>query len=354
MQNNPKFRSREKGEITTVQTLKNRVNDYFKTNNIKMNGNWYLYHKTIILLVLAVAHYFFLVLFPFTPMWVKAILCVSSGLVAALIGFNLMHDGGHGSYSKKQWVNELMGYSLNLVGGILFFWKEKHNVTHHTFTNIRNVDKDIEIPFMRIHEEDTRHWYHRYQHYYWVFLYGLSYISWITTQDFEKYFKYFRTMPAKEHFIFWFTKLGYLWVFILYPVWKFGSIALLGYLLFAYVCGLTISIVFQLAHVVPQVAMPVPNSENTIEQKWEIHQVRTTANFATHNKFLYWCLGGLNFQIEHHLFPRISHVHYPQIQKIVKDWCKEFKLPYTHFRSMGRAVQAHIIYLKLMGRKCAF
>ena len=168
--------------------LKNRVHEYFKSSGMKERGNTKLYFKTVILFSTAITTYL-LLLFASLPAWAALPLCVLMGANLAAIGFNVMHDGGHGSYSNKHWVNEIMAYSLNLMGGSSFMWKQKHNVNHHTYTNVEGIDDDIDIqPWIRTNINQPRRWFHRYQHIYWALLYGFTYLIWVFMQDFRKYF----------------------------------------------------------------------------------------------------------------------------------------------------------------------
>ncbi len=339
-------------------SLKDKVDDYFKSNNIKETGNFKLYLKTIILTVSAFSLYTILVFF--TPnVWVSLILCALFGLNLAAIGFNTMHDGAHGSFSTKTWVNELMGYSLNAMGGSVYLWKYKHNINHHSFTNIEGMDDDIDIkPWIRVHEDQKKHWYHRFQHIYWFVLYGITYLLWVFVQDFKKYFTGkvgdlpFRKMDTKEHFIFWITKVVYVGVFMILPIFMVGLIdTIIGYSVIAFVCGFVIAIVFQLAHIVEDATFVAPSSENhKVDIEWAVHQIKTTANFATKSKIVSWFTGGLNFQVEHHLFPRISHIHYPKISELVRETCEQFGVKYLEFPSVLSAVRSHVIHLKHVGR----
>lgn len=339
------------------KALKERVNNYFKENNIPNTGNRKLYIKSSILVTFAIANFITLVFF--TPhIAVSVFLCVLLGFNLAAIGFNIMHDGGHQSFSRSEWLNTISGYSLNMMGGTIYFWKQKHNIAHHTYTNIDGLDHDIDIKFMRIHEEQPRRWYHRFQIFYWILLYGISYIAWVLYQDFEKYFSgkmgikaERKAMPAKEHLIFWLTKVLYVAVYIVLPIVMVGWLpAVLGILITGMACGYSLAIVFQLAHVVESTHFPEPDkSSNKIEQEWAIHQLRTTANFSTKSKVVCWLLGGLNFQVEHHLFPRISHVHYPAINRLVKQTCKDFNVIYLEHKTMGHAFVSHMKHIYRLG-----
>jgi linoleoyl-CoA desaturase len=207
---------------------------------------------------------------------------------------------------------------------------------------------------MRLHPNQPRLGIHRYQHIYWGVLYGISYLAWVFYDDFVKYFRgkiapHMKPMALsiREHIVFWITKLLYVGVFIALPILFLGwAKAIIGYLIVNVVCGLFISIVFQLAHVVEVNEFPI---EKKLEKDWAVHQISTTSNFATSNKLMFWLLGGLNFQIEHHLFPKISHIHYPQISRIVKETCQEFNVAYHEYSTMIEAVISHVMYLRKMG-----
>ncbi len=342
-------------------SLKERIANYFEEKKINQTGNFKLYSKTIILVSALAFLYVFLIFFTPESGWLSVGLCAVMGIVISAIGFNVMHDGAHGSYSTRKWVNESMAHSLNMLGGISFLWKQKHNINHHSYTNVEGMDDDIDIkPFIRIHEGQKRYWFHRYQHIYSFLLYGVMYFFWVFYQDFKKYFSgkittntKLQPLSAWDHLIFWVTKLTYVFVFLLIPVYFVGLADLLiGYAIMMFTTGLFISVVFQLAHIVEHMDFVTPDADNTrIENEWAVHQIKTTTNFATQNKFVSWMLGGLNFQVEHHLFPRISHIHYPAISKIVKQTCREFNVPYSEFPTVRSAVWSHIVYLKKVGRK---
>ena len=339
-------------------TLRKKVDHYFTSNNIKTTGNYKLYLKTLVMLSSAAISYIVLVFF--TPsVWLSLAICALFGMILAGIGFNVMHDGGHGSYSSKKWLNEMMSYSLNLMGGSAYIWKIKHNINHHSYTNIHGMDDDIDIePWIRTNQNQPRYWYHRFQHIYWVILYGTTYVFWIFFQDFKKYFSgkiadtKFRKMDLKGHVVFWGSKIMYVLFFMIIPIYKVGLIdTILGYSVIAFVCGLFISVVFQLAHVIKDTQFPVSSEKSTrIDQEWAVHQLLTTANFSTRSKIISWFTGGLNYQIEHHLFPKISHVHYPKISELVKETCQQFNVNYIEYPTMLAAVRSHVAYLRRIGK----
>ncbi len=354
---NVKFNSSNNGFF---KTLRARTDAYFKDNQISPTGNAELYTKTIILFCVFLFCYITLVFFTPASNLISIALCMLLGFCLAVMGFNIMHDGAHGSYSSSKKVNELMALTLNFMGGNAFLWKQKHNVNHHTYTNVEGIDDDIDVkPMMRMHVDQKKLWIHRFQHIYGLLLYGLTYLSWIFIVDFQKYFtgKASETtrlpkMNLAQHFNFWLSKLIHYTVFLLIPIFQVGVLnTIIGYLLMAIITGVVIAVTFQLAHVVEETQFVAPASGETLqlETEWAVHQISSTANFGTNSRMLNWLLGGLNFQVEHHLFPRISHVHYPNINKIVRETCQEYGVVYHEFPSMFSAFCSHLKHLKKVG-----
>jgi linoleoyl-CoA desaturase len=342
------------------QSLKTAVDDYFTTHKIKKTGDWRLFIKTIILVSVAIATYCLLI---FVPMAGAAAygLCALLGYCMACIGFSVMHDANHGSYSSKPWLNDFLGLSMNFMGASSFFWKQKHNIIHHTYTNVDGIDDDIaKSPIIR--QCETQKWVpaHKVQHLYLLPAYALSSVFWLFSMDFVKYFsrKIYTTdawkMSTKNHIIFWITKILYAIFYMIIPMMLFGFLPWLGgFLIMHAFMGLTMSLVFQLAHVVENTEFESIALDETkhIESAWAEHQIRTTSNFAMNSKIVSWFVGGLNFQIEHHLFPKVSHVHYPAISKIVEQKCKEYNLPYNQYPTLMGAVASHFRIMKYLGKK---
>jgi linoleoyl-CoA desaturase len=338
--------------------LKKRINSYFEQLGKATTGNFSLYLKAFILGVSFIGLYVHLVFY--TPPAILAIFeCILLGCVISAIGFNVMHDGGHGSFSKSKLVNKMAALSLNVLGGNSFIWHNKHNIIHHSYTNVDGVDDDINIqPFMRMSSNQKRLKLHKYQHVYFWGLYAMLYILWIFMLDYNKYFKRkvggvpLKKMSFMDHFNFWFFKVVHAFIFIVLPVYMVGVGAwVIGFLITTVVTGLLISIVFQLAHTVEHTSFPVANIDtNKIENEWAIHQVNTTANFATQSRLVSWLVGGLNFQIEHHLFPKISHIHYPAVSKIVRQACADHGIQYIEYSRVHKAIASHVTYLKHLGR----
>lgn len=338
--------------------LKKRINNYFEEKGKATTGNLALFSKAAILLTGFAVVYIHLVFFTPPALWAVAECVLLSGIVAA-IGFNVMHDGAHGSFSKSKWWNGFAAFSLNILGGSSFMWNMKHNVIHHAYTNVDGVDDDIDIqPWMRMSATQKKYGFHKYQHLYFWVLYALLYILWIFVLDYGKYFKNkIGSMPLKkmtltDHLVFWVFKLFNAFLFVGLPIYLLGFTSwFIGFLVFTLLAGIIISLVFQLAHTVEHTSFPMPDEvTGKLEDEWAVHQIKTTANFATRNRVVSWLVGGLNFQIEHHLFPKISHIHYPAISKIIRQACQEYGITYIEYPKVRYAVASHVAFLRQMGR----
>ncbi|MAN58428.1 MAG: acyl-CoA desaturase [Flavobacteriaceae bacterium] len=340
--------------------LNQRVNGYFRENNISRNANWKLHLKTIIMFSLYLTPYFLLLTLNL-PGWSQILLTIVMGVGMAGVGMNVMHDANHGSYSSKKWINKLLGSSIYILAGNVYNWQVQHNVLHHTYTNIHGHDEDLDAGrIIRFSEHAKWRRFHKFQHYYSIFLYGLLTFNWMLTADFKQTKRYLSKKlsygkmpkPVMQWSVLLITKAIYISIWIIIPLivldiawWK----TLLGFFIMHYTAGLILSIVFQLAHVVEDTIMPLPSETGTMNNTWAIHQLFTTVNFSTNNKIVNWFTGGLNHQVEHHIFPNISHVHYSKIAEIVKQTARECNLPYNEYKTTRKAIIAHFRYLKQMG-----
>jgi linoleoyl-CoA desaturase len=339
--------------------LKKRVNNYFEERNISKTGGWRILVKSIAIITLVISSYIYLVFF--ADSWQS--LLASAFLLAqgfVLVGFNIMHDSVHGSFSKSRVLNKILGYSLDLIGGSQRLWYHKHNVLHHTYTNIAGVDTDLETNgLLRLSPNQKWRPWHRFQVLYALPVYSFLTLSMIVFTDYHKFFSN-RIGPYKmpsptfsEATLFFITKILYFFYTLALPMFFHSVINVIaGFILVHLILGLTMSVVFQLAHTVEENDFPVAQiPENIIENEWAIHQVETTANFSPASRLANWYMGGLNFQIEHHLFAKISHVHYRNISKIVKQTCADFGVNYTSYSSMLTAFLTHLRFLNAMSKK---
>ncbi len=355
-----KFVTRDKTKF--FRTLNKRVNDYFKENHIKKTGNWKLYTKAIIMFALFLIPLIILLTVDM-PNWGRLLLTILIGIGMAGVGMNVMHDANHDSFSSKNWVNKLMGSSIYILAGNVYNWKVQHNVLHHTYTNIQGMDEDIDAGrIIRFSKHAKWLKIHKFQKYYSLFLYGLLTINWAITTDVKQMRSYLKRKlsygkfpnPAKEWSILVISKIVYYSLWIVVPMlvmdvtwWQ----VLIGFFVMHYTAGIILSITFQLAHVMPNTDMPLPDKDGNMDHTWAIHQLFTTSNFAPKNKFVEFYTGGLNHQVEHHIFPHISHVHYNSISKIVRETAKEFNLPYHEYKTLVGAFVEHLKQLSYLGKE---
>lgn len=348
-----------------TSTLNKRVNEYFKNNNVSRHANAEMIIKTVFMFMLYFIPYGLILSGAVTGTAGLIILVAVMALGLAGIGLSVMHDANHGAYSQKNWINTVIGYSLNMVGANAFNWKMQHNVLHHTYTNVHEEDEDISprgILRLTPHSDWKR--VHKYQFIYAWFLYGLMTIVWLFFKDFVRIVRYHKSGLAKKHkaqistewIILIGSKLLYLGYIFAVPL-IFTSLGwwqiILGIIFMHYIAGFILAIIFQPAHVIEGTEFPLPDETNTLENNWAIHQLLTTTNFGNSSRWFSWYVGGLNFQIEHHLFPNICHVHYRKIADIVKNTAGEFGLPYKSARTFAGALAGHARLLKQLGKRPA-
>lgn len=345
-------------------TLRKRVDGYFNERNIKKQGNRKLYIKAAVLLTVYLAPFVLLLTLELSTL-AQLALWALMGFALAGIGMSVMHDANHGAFSKNKTINYLMGHTLNLLGGSVCNWKMQHNVLHHTYTNIVDMDEDIDDKLlMRFCPHSERKGYHRFQFIYVVFFYSILTLYWVTLKDFVQFIQYRRHQKfcedkrshANKLILIFLVKIVYFFVALYLPIAIIGlplGVTIWGFILMQAIAGFILALVFQLAHTVEGTSHPLPNEEGIIENDWAIHQLETTANFARKSKWISWYVGGLNFQVEHHLFPYISHVHYPQIAEIVKATAEEFGVPYLESKTFGAAVKSHFSFLHQLGKPTA-
>jgi len=353
-----RFISLDKSQFYT--TLHNRVDSYFKENNLSKHANAGVVVKTIILLSAYLLPLVFMMLFQPAFGWALA-LWAFMGVAMAGVGMSVMHDANHGAYSANPRINELMGYSLILLGGSINNWKWQHNTLHHTFTNIAHYDDDIaDKPGLRLSPHTEVKSAHRTQWWHAILIYSVVTLYWATAKDFMQFARYRRNGVNKntdaQNRVFLAQiiaiKLFYFFIFVGLPILVGIPVlqVIAGFLLMHFICGIILTIIFQLAHTVEETSFPLPSAQGVIENEWAIHQMNTTVNFSRHNRLLSWYVGGLNYQVEHHLFPKICHVHYPRLANIVERTAAEFNVPYLEHKSFGHALRSHFATLRRFGK----
>jgi linoleoyl-CoA desaturase len=341
------------------EDLKSRVANYFASKGISSKANAAMVVKTFILLSVTFGAYGLILSNRFSP-WQMLGLAFVMGVGMAGIGFGIAHDALHGAYSSRRWVNRFLGYSFELIGANGYMWKLTHNIIHHTYPNIHGLDEDLEVtPLLRLSPHSRLRRFHRFQHLYALATYGLTTLSWVFIKDYRYFLMrdlgpfHGRRHPRSEVATLLAAKVFYYGYTIVLPLlvlkiawWQF----LIGFLVMHLTAGAILGVVFQLAHVVEETEHPSPEPDGTMDTAWMVHQMETTSNFAMSNPILSWYVGGLNFQVEHHLFPKVCSAHYPALSRIVRATAERHGVPYHHHPTLLAAVRSHLRTLKDLGK----
>lgn len=345
-----------------VKELKQQVKNYFEENNISKYGNFSLIAKSVLMSALYVLP--FIALLTGLSSSVPGIILSWSimGFGMAGVGMVLMHDANHGAFSRHKWVNNLLSKSMYFLGGYPANWRYQHNTLHHKYTNIEGYDEDISpVSVLRFSPHKPKYRIHRFQHIYAWFFYALMTISWVIYRDFVQLNRYFDQNDksfSKRSFSYHLidliiAKLIYFGIFLVLPILlnptHWGAI-LTGFFIMHLICGFVLGIIFQTAHVMTSTSFPVADSNDQLENNWTVHQLFTTTNYSPKSKWFSWLIGGLNYQVEHHLFPQISHVHYASLSKFVQTIAQKYDIPYYVEPSFAVALKHHYQMLKVLGK----
>jgi len=335
--------------------MKDRVEAYFAERGLSDKANGTMLVRTAVAMGLTFGCYGLILSGWFSPLLMLG-LAVLMGVGAAGVGFGVTHDALHDAYSHNPRINRLIGYIFDLLGANSYMWKITHNVIHHTYTNIDGIDEDLAVsPMIRLSPRSPWRPIHRVQQWLAFVLYSFSGLFWVWVKD----YKYFlqrdlgpykeKKHPKSEVVLLFVTKVVHIGWMVVVPLivmdvawWQF----VIGYLAMHLTAGLILGVVFQLAHVVEGLEYPVPDSHGQVDDAWMVHQMETTSNFATRNTLLTWYVGGLNYQVEHHLFPRVCSVHYPGIRPIVRAVAAEHGVPYHEQPTLWSAIRSHYRTLK--------
>lgn len=358
--NTPVVKFNIKDQPSFFAELRKRVNGYFKENNISKHANANMVTKTVTMLALYFVPFILMLTGVVENYWLVMGAWLTMGVGMSGIGSSIMHDANHGSYSKNQKINDALGSLITFIGGYKYNWRMQHNVLHHTFTNVDGYDDDIESALFRLSPGQERKKMHKFQVFYAPIFYGLMTVQWSTVKDFAQLKRYRDKNLLKAQKLTYskalrqvvLGKLLYYAIFLVLPLTVMSApwwLTILGFLGMHYVCGLILAMVFQTAHVIEETNFYGVDDEGGVENSWAIHQLRTTANFSRKSKIFSWFIGGLNYQIEHHLFPSICHVHYPKIASIVKETAQEYGIPYYEHKTFAHALKSHFALLHGLG-----
>lgn len=355
-----KFNKQDQPEFYKV--LQKRVNSHFKENNLVKTANFNMKFKTAFMLSLYFLPFILMLSGHITTFGPMLVAWAIMGLGMTGIGLAIMHDANHGSYSKHKIVNEALGFTMNFIGGYHITWKIQHNVLHHSFTNIHEFDEDLDQKMFCMSPCQERKGFHQFQAIYATFLYSLLTFFRYLVKDFQQVHRYHKmdlltgqglTYPlALAQVVFY--KATYLLIMLCLPLLLMDfpwTQILIGFAIMHIICSLISAFVFQLAHVLEETHFYKTDENGSVENNWAIHQLKTTANFSKESSLFSWFIGGLNYQVEHHLFPNICHVHYRQLSPIVKATATEFGLPYQQHDTFWSAMKSHFSLLHQLGQK---
>ncbi len=337
-----------------LNKLKKRVEAHFKERGIAKSGDFRLWIKTALIFALFLFSYGMILSNAFSG-WALLGWYTLLGFAMGLTGFNFCHDVVHGAYFASPKWNRIFSYVFDLNGESSYVWRVSHNYRHHTYTNIPGQDDDInKAILLRLSPTDKIYPFHRFQHIYAIPLYAFTTLNWVLYSDYKWFFEEWKKngIPRKEIVLFFLFKALNLTAFLLFPLYWLSAPAwqvILGFIFMHFSGGSTISLVFQLAHLVEGLEFPRENEEGKITRPWAEHELRTTSDFATDSRFWAFWLGGLNYQVEHHLFPYVSHIHYPDLCPILKRTAEEFNIPYHSKPTLSAAIYSHLITLRELG-----
>jgi linoleoyl-CoA desaturase len=313
--------------------------------------------KAGLIVAVAIAAYWGLVVVSAGLLMALACAAVLVGALTA-VATCVMHDANHGSLTRSPRLNRLIGYSADLLGASSWMWRFTHNNLHHGNANVDGVDSDIsQAPWARLAPTQPWRRRHRFQHIYMWFLYGFLTMKWLAFGDFSNLLRgrvgeqpLARRPRRRDVASMVAGKLFHLtWAIgiplLLHPWWVVATF----YVACAWLVGLTLALIFQLAHCVDNAEFVVAD-EPRRGDAFELHQLRTTVDVDTRIRGLRWLMGGLDHQIEHHLAPRLPHTLYPLLARRLRAVCASRGLPYHVHPTVLAAVRSHGRWLRQMGR----
>ena len=348
-----KFKSKNTSVFFSELILK--VDNYIAAKGGNRFADKSIFIKGTILIASWLSCYLLLV-FADLNVFISVLLLMGMGCSAVMIVFNIVHDASHKVLFKNQAYNRLAVYLGDLMGMNSYIWNIRHNVQHHTFTNIAGGDILLDnIPLIRVSPFQKKMLIHKYQVWYSPVLYLVYSIFWVFFLDFTFFarkemgnHKNIRHSQS-EWFKLFFFKTFYVAYMILVPVLvikiPFAQV-MAGFLIYHISAGILLSSVVLLGHCVEDVQYVAPDAEGIIQNSWMQHEWDTTADCATGSRLLHWVSGGLNTHLAHHLFPKICHCHYYDITKIIKEHCKENEVHYLH-HNFSAAVVSHFKFLNI-------
>ena len=340
-----------------IQDLRKRVANYFDENGISPYANTEMYLKTAFAIVSWIATYAWIMSDTLSEHPIALYLVyLLLGYIHIFIAFNIMHDATHNAYSSNKYVNKILGYSMDFIGGNQYLFRRMHGA-HHGYVNIHGIDVTLETHgLFRFTPDEPWLPRHKYQHYYTFILYALAMLQWATIKDFKWFFGEAHIgnqknikHPLKEYIILFIGKTVFYGLTLVLPIIFLSApwYTILGAWVFMHVLpGLTFALIFQVTHVYDGTTYPIPDDEGNLDNNYALHVLETTADFSRHSRLGSWLMGGINIHVIHHILPQVCHVHYPALTKILKETCDDHGIEYQENRTFWMALKKHYQILK--------
>ena len=348
-----KFKSKNDSDF--FSTLIQKVDDYMEKKGNNRFADSSIYFKGVFLITLYISSY--ILLLSGTLNTILSVLFVMiMGLSGVMIVFNIVHDASHNVLFKNRSLNRALAYFGDLMGMNSYIWNIRHNIQHHTFTNVAGGDVLLDsIPFIRVSPQQKKFAIHKYQVFYVPVMYMLYSIFWVCFIDInmfrQKQMGNYTNMRRswQEWAKLFFFKSFYIFYMIIFPAWIINiplSTVLIGFLIYHVVAGLLLSTVVVLGHCVEGAEYTAPDENGIIQNSFMQHEWNATYDCSTNSRLLHWITGGLNTHLAHHLFPKLCHCHYLAVTKIIKEHCAEHNVKYQHY-SFGDAIVSHLNFLRI-------
>lgn len=331
------------------RTLIGRVEEHLKAKGV----NWY-WNEFLSFAEVIVSAIIYMIATYYTTWHGSMIAAIVLGVITGRLGF-LMHNGNHRSTSKSTWRNHFTGCMMDMIGSSHLIWSHEHQVAHHCDPNELGRDNDCSIgsPYLKLHPDiqETVPLTVRWQHILTPIAISVGIFKWYIGD-----FTVFLTgrvgsvkfhITTKDWIQFLLFKGQWLFFHVLLPIYFHGFFNLrqtwLPFITFMVLAAHYLENIFIVNHIQDGCAYP-PRAH------WAVKQVWSTTNWGTGSRFWNFVSGGLNHQLEHHLFPSLHIYLYPEVAPIVKKTCEEFGLPYRNFPTFWHAWFSCMSYLKKLGR----
>ncbi|KAI9144962.1 delta5 fatty acid desaturase [Paraphysoderma sedebokerense] len=344
------------------RTLKQRVNQYFKSTNQDPKFAPFMYLRYLVIYAAVFTSWYATFFVPVIAknIWLQFFTSIVLGFFCAQIGLNPLHDASHFTITHRPWLWKIVGATHDFLNGASYVvWVYQHMLGHHPYTNIAGADPDITTGDPDIRRiKPSQRWFKHYinQHFFVPLLYCIlgvkTRIQDITIMYFVKQNDNIRINPMTtwHTFVFWAGKAFFVFYRLYLPTLTTSFSTVFGlFLLSDIISSYWLALTFQANHVVEETAWPLPNEQNELNIDWATMQIQTTQDYAHTSKFWTIATGALNYQAVHHVFPQVSQYYYPQIVKIIREVCKEFGVKYLVKDTFNEALASHLNHLRLLG-----